>query len=569
MLLELHIRNFAIIEEANLEFGAGLNVLSGETGAGKTIILSALGLLLGSRASPDMIRAGEKEAVVEGLFELEGEAAMPELAARKSDGGRRELLVRRVIAEGGGRSRVTIDGELATVQSLGKIGASLVQVYGQHEQHSLLRAESHREILDRYANLDDELASYRERFAHAEGIQSRLQELNRRERERADLLELARFRATELERAGLVAGEDEALSQERTVLANASKLASAALEAEQALYGADGAASDTVSRAEARLVEAAALDPKLGDALEMIKSARANLEEAARALAAYASKIEADPARLEEIDNRLQELTRLKRKYGGSLDTAIETLERSRAEIGELEGIGESKAQVEAAMAAALDELAAHANKLSSIRKRAAAELGRKMETELKSLGMRIAGLRASPRRARSGRSRLRAWRRGARSVRHRHRRVSSVAERRPACDAAAANRVGRRALARDARAQAPRGAAPRRCHDDFRRSGRGNRRRSRAGRRPQTETALALSPDSMRHAPGADCGVRGPSSHRRKRRAARFDAQPRDGSRTRRSRRGDRTHARRRSVRQIPPRRARTARARPRMTHA
>src|SRR6202161_481566 len=215
MLLELRIRNFAIIEEAHLEFGAGLNVLSGETGAGKTIILSALGLLLGSRASPDMIRAGEKEAVVEGLFELEGEAAIPELAERKSDGVRRQLVVRRVIAEGGGRSRVTIDGELATVQSLGKIGASLVQVYGQHEQHSLLRAESHREILDRYANLDDELASYRDLYARAEEIQSRFQELNRRERERADLLELARFRATELERGGLAGGEDEAAPAER------------------------------------------------------------------------------------------------------------------------------------------------------------------------------------------------------------------------------------------------------------------------------------------------------------------------------------------------------------------
>jgi DNA repair protein RecN (Recombination protein N) len=302
------------------------------------------------------------------------------------------LVVRRVIAEGGGRSRVTIDGELATVQSLGKIGASLVQVYGQHEQHSLLRAESHREILDRYANLDEELAAYRERYARAEEIRSRLHELNRRERERADLLELAKFRALELERAALVAGEDEDLARERTVLANAGKLAVAALDAEQALYGADGAAADTVARAEARLSEAATLDPKLGDALEMIKSARANLEEAARTLGAYASKIEADPARLEEIDNRLQEVTRLKRKYGGSIETALETLERSRAEIGELEGIGESKAQVEAAMASALDELASHANKLSSIRKRAAADLGRKMETELKSLGMRSPG---------------------------------------------------------------------------------------------------------------------------------------------------------------------------------
>jgi DNA repair protein RecN (Recombination protein N) len=392
MLLELHIHNFAIIEEAQLEFAAGFNVLSGETGAGKTIILSALGLLLGSRASPDMIRTGEKEAVVEGRFELEGEVAMPELAARKPDGGHRELIVRRVIAEGGGRSRVTIDGELATVQSLGKIGASLVQVYGQHEQHSLLRAESHREILDRYANLDDQFASYRECYARVEEIQARLHELGRRERERADLLELARFRANELERAGLVAGEDEALARDRTVLANAGKLAAAALETEQALYGADGAATDTVSRAEARLIDAAALDPKLGDALEMIKSARANLEEAARTLGAYAARIEADPARLEEIDNRLQELTRLKRKYGGSIATAIETLARSRAEMGELERIGESKGRVEAAMTAALDELVAHASKLSSIRKRAAAELGRKMEAELKTLGMRSPG---------------------------------------------------------------------------------------------------------------------------------------------------------------------------------
>jgi DNA repair protein RecN (Recombination protein N) len=392
MLLELNIRNFAIIEEAHLEFGAGLNVLSGETGAGKTIILSALGLLLGSRASPDMIRAGEKEAVVEGLFELEGEAAIPDVAARERDVNRRQLLIRRVIAEGGGRSRVTIDGELATVQALAKIGASLVQVYGQHEQHSLLRAESHREILDRYANLDDQLASYRECYARAEEVQSRLQELNRRERERADLLELARFRVSELERAGLVAGEDEDLARERTVLANAGKLATAATEAEQALYGADGAATDTVARAEARLTDAVALDPKLGEALEMIKSARANLEEAARTLGAYASKIEADPARLEEIDNRLQELTRLKRKYGGSIETAIETLRRSRAESSELESIGESKAQVEGAMKASLDELAAHASKLSSIRHRASADLGRKMEAELKTLGMRSPG---------------------------------------------------------------------------------------------------------------------------------------------------------------------------------
>jgi DNA repair protein RecN (Recombination protein N) len=388
MLLELRIRNFAIIEETSLEFGPGLNVLSGETGAGKTIILSALGLLLGERASPDMVRAGEKEAIVEAMFELEGETPIPELAERARDAKNRELLIRRVVAEGG-RSRVSIDGAMATVQSLAKLGAALVQVYGQHEQQSLLRSESHREVLDRFANLDAGLAEYRTFFDRAVATRARLKDLEHRERERADLLELARFRVAELERAALFAGEDEELQRERSVLANAAKLAAAAGESESALSGDDGAALDSIRAAETRLVEAAAIDPKLNDALEMIKTARTNLEEAARTLGAYASRVEADPARLEQVENRLQELMRLKRKYGGSIDAAIETLARSRGEINELEGIAESMGEVQAQLSAALDELLALANKLSAARKRAAEELGRKMETELKTLGMR------------------------------------------------------------------------------------------------------------------------------------------------------------------------------------
>ncbi len=394
MLVELRIRNFAIIEEAALEFGAGLNVLSGETGAGKTIILSALGLLLGGRASPDLIRAGQKEAVVEALFEIEGE--VPGLAAAET--GKRELAVRRVIAEGG-RSRVTIGGELATVQSLGRIGAALVQVYGQHEQQTLLRAESHREILDRYARLDDDLAAYRAAFERTGELRARLEDLGRRERERKDLLELARFRLTELDRAALSPGEDQALAAERVVLANASRLAAAASEAEALLYGAESAAVDAVAAAETRLVEAAALDAKLEEPLEMIRTARANLQEAARALSAYAGRIEADPARLEEIDSRLQELARLKRKYGGSIDSALETLARARTEIVELENVAESIAAAERALALALDDLAARAGQLTARRASAAIELKRKMETELKSLGMRSPGFepRLSP----------------------------------------------------------------------------------------------------------------------------------------------------------------------------
>ncbi|MDO8434940.1 MAG: DNA repair protein RecN [Candidatus Binatus sp.] len=388
MLLELRIRNFAIIEEAHLEFGPGLNVLSGETGAGKTIILNALGLLLGARAAPDMVRSGEKEAVVEGLFELEGETALPELAERPTDSDSRELILRRTVADGG-RSRAMFDGQLATAQNLAKAGAVLVQIYGQHEQQSLLRAESHREILDRFIGLETPLASYRELYDRAREIHSRLDDLNRRERERAGLLDLARFRLNELERAALVAGEDEALTRERTVLANATRLAAAATEAEQLLYGADAAAIDRVASAEARLTDAALLDPKLAEVTEMIASARANLEEAARALGAYASKLEADPARLDEIENRLQELSRLKRKYGGSIATAVEALERSRLETAELENIGESKTQVETELKQTLDQLASESRKLSAMRKSGATDLGRKMETELKTLGMR------------------------------------------------------------------------------------------------------------------------------------------------------------------------------------
>ena len=390
MLTELRIRNFAVIEEAALSFGPGLNVLTGETGAGKTIVMTALGLLLGGRASPEVIRTGAKEAVVEGVFELEGEAPLPEAAEWLSEDNPRELLIRRVIAEGG-RSRVTINDSLATVNALARIGAALVQIYGQHEQQSLVLRENHQQILDRHAGLEADLDAYATAYEHAREIRDRLGDLERRERERAELLEIARFRAAELERAALVAGEDDELVANRAVLANATRLAEAANEAEQSLYGGEGAAIDAIARAIARLAEAAAIDPKLGDALEMITSARANLEEAARTLAAYAARIESDPKRLDEVENRLQELARLKRKYGGTVESAIETLERSRREIAELEAVGETRAATEAELARALGDLLERARNLHKKREHDAAGLKRRMEAELKTLGMRSA----------------------------------------------------------------------------------------------------------------------------------------------------------------------------------
>jgi DNA repair protein RecN (Recombination protein N) len=390
MLAELRIRNFAIIEEAALAFGPGLNVVSGETGAGKTIIMTALGLLLGGRASPELIRTGAREAVVEGIFALEGEAPLPEAAEWLDQNNPREVVIRRIIAEGG-RSRVSINDNTATVQGLARLGAALVQIYGQHEQQTLLLRENHQQILDRLAGLDRELADYRAVFDKACEIRGRLADLERRERERTDLLELARFRASEIERAQMTPGEDEVLLAERTILVNATKLAAAAAGAEQMLYGGDSAAMDVVSRAHAQLDEAAALDAVLTEPLEMIATARANLEEAAHALRAYAARIEADPARLEEVETRLQELTRLKRKYGGSIESANEMLALARKEIAQLDAVSESRIEAEAEFRRTLDDLYNRAAKLHSVRASGSAELKRRMETELKTLGMRNA----------------------------------------------------------------------------------------------------------------------------------------------------------------------------------
>jgi DNA repair protein RecN (Recombination protein N) len=395
MLVELRIRNFAIIEEAALVFGPGLNVLSGETGAGKTIIMTALGLLLGGRASPELIRTGAKESVVEGIFALEGEAPPPEAAELLDPDNPRELVIRRSIAEGG-RSRVSINDHIATVQGLARLGAALVQIYGQHEQQTLLLRENHLQILDRHVGLEDKVGEYREAYERAQRVNARLGELERRERERSDLLELARFRVTEIERAQLTYGEDEELLAERTILANATRLAAAASGAEQTLYGADGAAIDVVSRAHALLDQAAALDSALREPLEMMAVARTNLEEAAHALRAYAARVENDPARLEQVENRLQELTRLKRKYGGTLDAVIETLANTRNEIAQLEALSESRSETEKELQVTLDQLFERAEALHARRESGGEDLKRRMETELKTLGMRSAVFAAS-----------------------------------------------------------------------------------------------------------------------------------------------------------------------------
>jgi DNA repair protein RecN (Recombination protein N) len=388
MLALLRIRRLAVIDEVAFEFGPGLNVISGETGAGKTIVMNALGLITGARAATEMVRSDEKEAVVEGLFELEGGALSPQLIETLNLTDTSQLLVRRTIADGG-RSRATVNGELATLQSLSQLGFNLVQIFGQHEQQELLRTQGHVAILDQYGDLGAQVEEYRRAYGRATELKSRAEELERRAREREQRLDLARFQFAELSRAGLAPGEDDELAQQRQVLANATRLALAAREAEQTLYGGENAAIDAVGSARARLAEAAALDPAMNEPLRLLDSASAALDEAARWLGGYAERVEADPARLEEIEQRLEQLNRLKRKYGGSIASALAALENARAEIERLETNEQEQAEVACELSAALAQLARAARELSAWRSKAAAQLKEKVQAELKTLGIR------------------------------------------------------------------------------------------------------------------------------------------------------------------------------------
>jgi DNA repair protein RecN (Recombination protein N) len=389
MLAELRIRNLAVIEEASLSFGPGLNVLSGETGAGKTIVMNALGLLLGARASAEVVRPGAGETVVEGLFALDADLPQALSALLAEREGRRELLVRRIVAADGGRSRILLDGELATAQTLFRLGAELVEVYGQHEQHSLLRAENHREVLDQWAGLDPLVRQYQALYRRAGDLQSRLTALQMRERERAELLELSRFRLAELQGADPKPGEDEQLSQLRAVLANATRLSEAANEAYAALYGGDNSALDLTARAGAKIAEAARLDPRMAAVVEMLKTARVGIEESALALKRYLDELEVDPDRLEQVEVRLATLAQLKRKYGGSLEAVLAAREKAQSQLRELEETSEQAANAQAELECCLEELGKLADRLSTERRAHAAAFRRKLESELRALGMR------------------------------------------------------------------------------------------------------------------------------------------------------------------------------------
>jgi len=390
MLLELRLRNFLLIEEARLSLGPGFTVLTGETGAGKSLLVKALRLVLGERGGADYLRPGAGEAVVEALL------SSPELPERLSTLGlepAEEILVRRVITPE--RSRIFINGSPVPLKMLAQLTRGLVVLTGQHEFRTLLSPEYRLRLLDAFAGTRELLQGYREVFFRLKEVRERRraleEELSRLARER-DFLD---FQIREIEEAGLSPGEDEELQREREVLRNLTRLREGLSEGARAL----SAAGEELSRALAALKGLVRFEEGLSGLLARLEGAYYEILEGERELEEHLSDLPEDDSRLEEVEARLARLENLKRKYGSSVEEILRTLEELRRRRERLEGGEEELAALSAEEARLAEEALERALALSSERIRAAAELSRRVTEELSALAFSGAEFRVEVRR--------------------------------------------------------------------------------------------------------------------------------------------------------------------------
>jgi DNA repair protein RecN (Recombination protein N) len=367
----LAIRNLAVIESVAVEFEHAFNVLTGETGAGKSILVEAVGLLLGGRASPDLVRTGEDVATIEAIFEDNGQ----------------EIAVRREITAQG-RSRAFIGGAVATASALRELSERLVELHGQHEHQQLLDPEQHLPVLDGWARLESDREAVGDAYRAVAALRQQLERLRMDGRERAARLELIEFQMTELTKAALRPGEDEELAGERRILRSADTIRRLCTESYDDLYEADGAALARLARVWKRVGELAAIDPKFVAYLEQRDAVKAQLDDLAVTLREVAESLDASPERLAAVESRLATLERIKRTHGPSLHDAIARRDALAAEHAALTGGSASAATVEADLLEASAVFLSRARALSHARRAAAGQFARALEGELAELAM-------------------------------------------------------------------------------------------------------------------------------------------------------------------------------------
>ena len=379
MLRYLRIRNLAVIEAVEVEFEPGFNVLTGETGAGKSILVEAVGLLLGARASSDLVRTGEAQASIEAIFED------PSTSLRA--GSARELVVRREITSQG-RSRSFINGALATAGALRELSTRLVELHGQHEHQALLDPLTHLSLLDQYADLEELAARAAAAWTEVRTRREQLQRSQMDAREKAARLDLIAFQLGEIEKAGPKGGEDEELATTRHVLASAERIQRLCEESYAALYESDGAVLGSLGGIWKRIGELAAIDPQFAPYVEGRDAIKSQLEDLAFFLRSYADGVDASPGRLQEVEDRLALLERLKKKYGPALQDVIDQGIALQRERELLTGEGEGAEALEQALAAATEAFLGIARELSTKRRTAATRFERALEALLAELAM-------------------------------------------------------------------------------------------------------------------------------------------------------------------------------------
>ncbi len=387
MLNALRVRDFAIIDELEINFSPGMNILTGETGAGKSIIIDALSLALGSRASSDVIRSRADEAEVEALFSIQDTPSAESFLKEQEWESGQDLIVRRVVSREG-RHRIWINGRLATQGMLYELGRRLVDIYGQHEYQTLLRPERHLLLLDDFGELKNELADYQKVYRQYLSLKQERDKLMLDESEKREREEFLRFRIRELEAAGLKPGEEEDLKAERERLRHAELLKGAVGDGAEILYDGEDNVSSRLHELADRLNESARYDPDLKRLADEISSAATSLQEYGLELRRYVDRYEAEPDRLASIDDRLAEISRLKRKYAPTLEEIVSLLDKSREELDTLVHHEERLKKLDEDTVRALKRCVEMGWLLRRNRQKAASGLARKIADSLKGLAM-------------------------------------------------------------------------------------------------------------------------------------------------------------------------------------
>jgi DNA repair protein RecN (Recombination protein N) len=394
MLQGLRIKNFTIIDNLSINFEAGLNVLTGETGAGKSIIVDAIGLILGDRASPDMIKTGSKESSIEAYFDNKKHPLLEELDIDSDDG----IIIRRNISAHS-KGRAYINDSSVSLQTLAAIGECLINIHGQHEHQGLLKKDNHLLFLDGFGGLTEDAASLHSLHSEAATLRNRVSELKDRIRERSQRIEFLRFQINEIDSANLKAGEKEAIEDEMKILLNLSRLKGSSEAAYGLIYDSEGSCLEQMSNAVLRIRDMFNFDPDAKELLNIVDSIIPQIEDAALLLRKFKDKYDIDPQRLTELDERLDMIKRLQKKYGEGVDEILKYRDKAEEELKSLQYADEQQEALETELNAKDNELKAIAEGLSAKRQATAKKMEKMVIAELHELGFQKAVLKIDMKR--------------------------------------------------------------------------------------------------------------------------------------------------------------------------